>query len=82
MITILDKFPKYHKKAVYLFASIAAKNLERIDKAITLLSQGISKYPEYTDLYVYRARLEEQNKEIEAALEDYERALKSRKDNA
>jgi len=26
--------------------------------------------------------LEEQNKEIEAALEDYERALKSRKDNA
>ena len=79
---ILEKFTKFNKKTVYLFASIAAKNLERLDKAITLLSQGIDRYPEYTDLYVYRARLEEQNKEYQAALEDYEHALKTRKDNA
>jgi hypothetical protein len=34
LVTLLEKFPKYSKRTVYIFAGIAAKNLEKIEKAI------------------------------------------------
>ena len=54
---ILDNFPKYLKKTVYLFVGIAAKNMDKVDKGLVLVSKGIEKYPDYLDLYLYRAKL-------------------------
>lgn len=38
---IIKKFKSYNKKSVYLFAAIAAKNLNRIEKAIDICESGL-----------------------------------------
>jgi hypothetical protein len=58
--TLLEKFVAFQKKTIYLFAAIAAKHLNRISRAIIIVGQGIQKYPDYLDLYVYRAKLYDQ----------------------
>lgn len=69
--TLLEKFVAFQKKTVYLFAAIAAKHLSRTSRAIIILGQGIQKYPDYLDLYIYRAKLYDQENEVEMAHQDY-----------
>ena len=81
LTTLIDKFPKFNKKTVFIFAAIAAKNLEMVEKALELVSAGIGRYPDYIDLYLYRAKLHEQLKQYPAALLDYEHSLKTKKNH-
>lgn len=48
---------------------------------MTTITNGINKHPDYLDLYIYRAKLSEQQGEIQKAQEDYELVLKTKKDN-
>jgi hypothetical protein len=57
LTTIIQKYSNFQKKTVYLFAAISAKNLDMMERAIELISFGIEKYPDYLDLYLYRAKL-------------------------
>lgn len=52
-----EKFPAFEKKTVFLFTAIAAKHIDQQTKALAALTAGISKYPDYLDLYIYRAKL-------------------------
>lgn len=79
---LLQKFINYNKKTVFIFSAIAAKHIEKVDKAIAILAQGIEKYPDYLDLYIYRAKLLQQQQKYEIALKDYEIIMKSKKDNS
>lgn len=79
---ILAKFPQYEKKTVYLFAGIAAKHTGQADKAIALVSEGLQKYPDYNDLYLYRAKVYDEMRDYEKALHDYELILRTKKDNS
>jgi len=56
-VQIAEKFPSFDKKTVFLFTAIAAKHLDMFGKALTVLTTGINKYPDFLDLYVYRAKL-------------------------
>jgi Tfp pilus assembly protein PilF len=49
---------------------------------LTTLTNGINRYPDYLDLYVYRAKINEEQGNFENAQEDYEFVLKKKKDNA
>lgn len=71
MNLILEKFPTFDKKTVYLFAAISAKHTNNLEKAMITITNGVNKYPDYLDLYIYRAKLSEQQGEIASAQEDY-----------
>lgn len=77
--SILEKFQNYKRKTVYLFAGISANHVNQVEKALGLITQGISHYPDYTDLYLYRAKLLEEKSNFEEALSDYEVVLKTKK---
>ncbi len=79
---IIEQFPGFSKKTVYLFSAIACKNIGRIERAMGVATAGISKYPDYLDLRLYRAKMLQQNGDYEQAHQDYEIILKSRKDSA
>lgn len=55
--------------------------MDETGKAMSFLTHGISKYPDFMDLYLYRARLNEGQNCYEDALEDYETVLKTKKNN-
>lgn len=45
------------KKSVFLFAAIAAKNLDQLENSKNLCTRGITLYANYTDLIIYRAKI-------------------------
>jgi tetratricopeptide (TPR) repeat protein len=55
--------------------------MDEMGKAMSFLTNGINKYPDFMDLYLYRARLNESQHRYEDAQEDYETVLKTKKNN-
>lgn len=55
--------------------------MDELGKAMSFLTNGINKYPDFMDLYLYRARLNESQNRYEDAQEDYETVLKTKKNN-
>jgi tetratricopeptide (TPR) repeat protein len=55
--------------------------MDEMGKAMSFLTNGINKYPDFMDLYLYRARLNESQNRYEDAQEDYETVLKTKKNN-
>lgn len=55
--------------------------MDEMGKAMGFLTKGINKYPDFMDLYLYRARLNEGQNCYEDALEDYETVMKTKKNN-
>ena len=68
---MFEKFKKQSKKTIYLFAAIAAKNINEYEKALRILTEGVSQHSDYIDLYLYRAKLFKQDKKYEDAHQDY-----------
>jgi tetratricopeptide (TPR) repeat protein len=78
---LVQKFPAFDRKTVPLFTAIAANHLSLPDKALSALTSGVTRYPDFLDLYVYRAKVSEGQGQLDDAQEDYEFVLKTKRDS-
>ena len=62
---VIEQFPGFGKRTVYLFAAIAGKNSGKVEKAMEMATEGIRRFPDYLDLRVYRAKMLEQGGQYE-----------------
>ncbi len=53
---LTEKITSFDKKTVFLFTAISAKHINLPIKALSALIAGITKYPDFLDLYVYKNR--------------------------
>lgn len=64
------------KRNLFLLLAICYKKLEQLDRALECITEAFLHYPEYLDAYIYRAKLNMKLKKYEAALQDFDVALK------
>jgi hypothetical protein len=54
--TIIASNPNF-KKTTFLFAVISSKHLGQLPHSLQLANHGLSLYPNFTDLLIYRSKL-------------------------